>query len=236
MRLKLKLDVNNLVLPLNYYSGIQAFIYSCLSPDTARSFHDSDIFEDNHAVKPFVFSRLIGEYSTQRNRIIFNDTCVLYIASPMENFLLEIYNFLVHQKNISLYGNYCPIIEIEGFENRSKDGTVRYRTLSPITVYETLEDKTTRYFTPEEEDFRYKLLDNIGHKYLMVYGKEKEEFCNIYNFTNIKRQICKYKDFYYEAYRCEFTVDAPKIIHDLIMDMGLGSRNAIGFGMVEKKK
>lgn len=231
MRLKITFDAIDKALPFNYRKGIHAYIYSALNEDESNTLHNLD-----NEIKPFVFSNIIGKYEIVDNKILFKDKCVLYIGSSYINILEEIFDFLTTNKYLSLFGNYFPLVSVEGIENNSIDGVINYRTISPVTVYDTNIDKTTHFYNPSSIEFKNKIKENIRHKYKIVYGKELDEYINVYNLTNIKHKVCEFKGFTYEAYEFSFKFDTKSYIHDLVMDTGIGYRNAIGFGMIEKTK
>jgi len=232
MRIKIELNPDKLMLPYSYRRGIQAFIYSCLNQDSAQYYHD---FSDDSGMKPFVYSNLLGKFTKNDNKLIFEDKCVLYIASVDLMFLKQIYDYLLQNRMMVLYQQYIPISEIKIIENCSNDGVYTYRCISPITVYQKINDRY-KFYSPNDDEFKALIMDNLNNKFFKFYQTDKNEYCNLYQFTNIRKQVCEYKGFYYDAYRLEFKLSATALLHDLVMDTGLGYRNAIGFGMVEKKQ
>ena len=232
MRLQLILNMKNIKLPVSYRRGIQAFLYSSLPARYAASLHET---EAQGVIKPFTFSDLKGPYSiTDHNEIVFRDSACLYIASSDYEFLSTIYNRLSKTAKIDLCSNFIDIAGIEILENESHDGTIRYRTLSPITVYKTAETGYRQFYSPEDDEFPSLILDNISHKYIQLFNEEMNDYFNIYMPEKIKRRVCSYKNIKYVAYDFSMKIDTTKKIHNLIMDLGIGTRNSIGFGMLEK--
>lgn len=230
MRLKIEFEMDGSVtLPYSYRRGIHAFIYSALGAQDSEELHNMK----NGEIKPFVFSDIKGHYQTNEHGIIFEGNCVLYIASPFFDILNDIYNFCIENKYISLLSNYLPIKKISQVKYKEFSGPISYRTLSPITIYETDQDGKIIYYSPTENIFKKKVKENLAKKYELLYGYEMNEYLNIYKIDDIRKQIINFKSFNYEAYHMTFTADCKNEIHTLIMDMGLGYRNPIGLGMIE---
>ena len=229
MRILLKFTADELSLPMDYKRGIQGFLYSCLSPEIGSLYHD----EMEGMIKPFVFSSILGRYETINGRIVFNGPCSLYVASPHMTFLNEIYETICETGMIMLYDKFIYLDEIKPFNFKLKDGTETYNTISPITVYTSNEEGKRVYLEPSDRQFVQLVKENLLRKYKLVMGQEYSYPLNVYHFTNVKRLVCMYKGTGYVSYRCRFQVTAPAIMHQMILDTGVGYRNSAGMGMVE---
>ena len=60
-------------------------------------------------------------------------------------------------------------------------------------------------------------------------------YFNLYMPEHIKKRVCSYKGIKYTAYDFSMKIDTEPAIHSLLLDLGIGSRNAAGFGMLETK-
>lgn len=232
MRLCIEFAADNLRVPIGYNSGIQACLYSCLSPSLGTMYHDEN--SNPHSGKPFTFSNIIGNYSIDHKHLIFNGLCRIYTASCDLNFLNEIYKTISETNVISLYGTFVPVQRIIPQSDQPSDGAETYNTLSPICVFLKSPSGRSIALSPNDQEFTDLLKEGLRRKYRDIYGSEYEMPLNIYHYTNIKKMVCAYKNIYYEAYRCSFQVLASSMMHEIILDTGIGMRNAAGFGMVEK--
>lgn len=228
MRLKLTLQMNGLHLPFDYRRGIQAFIYSCLSHASAKDLHD----QNDGEVKLFTFSKLDGRVKRDETGLIFSDTAVLWIASPYQILLSQIYQRIMKSHFVDLYGNYVPVLEMDPQENPVYRGPVWYRTISPVTLYTTEENGFRRYYSPEEDNYEDQLLMNISHKYEQIFHDDMDEYFHFYMADHIVKRRCTYKGFIYTAYDFTCKIDTTETVHQIIMDCGLGARNAAGLGMM----
>ena len=230
MRLKISFTAEQLSLPMDYRRGIQAFLYSCLNPSSGNIYHDDSGFE----IKPFVFSSILGAYKIHDDRIVFDGKCSFFVASFDLNFLNEIYQSVCETGMITLYGNFVEIDEIKPVKNNVRDGTETYNTLSPITVYQTDSEGLRIYLNPDQSEFTELIKENLLHKYELFAGEDYAYPLKIYHYEVQKRMVCMYKETAYVAYRCRFQVTASSLMHELILDTGVGYRNSAGMGMVER--
>ena len=232
MRLCIKFTADQLDVPIGYNAGIQAYLYSCLSPADGTMYHDGS--DTNHSAKPFTFSNIIGKYSIEHKRMIFDGQCRIYVASSDLNFLNQIYTTISETNIISLYGTFIPVDQVTPQSEKTANGAETYNTLSPICVFLKSPSGRSIALSPKDQEFTDLLKEGLLRKYYDIYGSEYEMPLNIYHYTNVKKMVCAYKKANYEAYRCSFQVLASSMMHEIILDTGIGMRNAAGFGMVEK--
>lgn len=230
MRICLKLQMNGTHLPYDYRRGIQAFIYSAMDPETGRLLHDSG----QGVIKLFTFSRILGPCTSDASGITFSKDASLWIASPSVSLLKQIYAMIEMTHHIELFGNFIPVTEMHAEENREYRGTVRYQTLSPVTMYTTGENGYHTYYSPDDADYRERLRMNIARKYEQLTGAPMEEYFNFYRPEQIRKRVCTFKGFRYTAYDFTCSIDTVPLVHSIILDCGLGARNPAGFGMVRK--
>lgn len=227
MRIKLKLKADNLLLPLSYRHGIQGMIYSNLDDELASQIHDLDNY------KFFTFSKILGKYDIlPANQINFNGFIYIVIASINPIFLENLYTNLSNRGYIILYGKQVSISSIEVYGNNIDDRIITYRTLSPVTSYISDDYGNVTFLKPFMSEYEYYLLLSLNRKLEAMNISYDNDF-KILKFEKIKRGIFAYKNCSYEAYDYIVSIEASELLHNLIMDSGLGSKNSIGFGMVE---
>lgn len=230
MRLRIRLQMNGTFLPYTYQRGIQAYIYSSFSYEYAQQLHEMD----DGLFTPFVFSDLMGAHETGKEGILYTSTAVLFIASPYEDLLHEIFEHLTESEYMDICGNIVPVLEVKPVRNHCHDGVMTYHTLSPVTMYQTEEDGYRYYPSPVEKEFEMMLKENIIRKYEQLYHDESKVYFHFFMPQKVRKHMRAYKNFRYVCYDASFKIDTTAEIHNLILDMGLGSRNAAGFGMIEE--
>lgn len=234
MRIKITMQKKDFTLPIAYKHAIQGTIYH-MFPTTREGefFHDEGYRTDNKVFKMFTFSDLKGKYSIVGGKIIFDEYVTLYIASINESFIRYIYDYLL--RNNILFINHQEVkvvgVDIEDLQPFSKIQKKTIFTLSPITAYRTA-DKYTTYYKPSDEEFENLILENIRKK-AEAYGYPLESLS--FHITNVeyeKKQLIKFKNTLYEAYRTKMTVEADYDTLSIVYNTGLSSKGSCGFGMI----
>lgn len=232
MRLKIVFNPDGAGIPLHYRQGVQAFLYSIFPLEIAEYMHDMGNIDGSKQFKPFVFSNIIGKYTVIDKKIYFSDGAILYFATPISELLASVYLFLQNNPVMVLYDQFMPVVSVQILDESMDDGTYHYGTLSPVTVYST-EDGFTSYAEPYHNEYRDMLKENLKRKYEQIYQEPCHEYINIYSFSDVKQNICKFKNTHVVAYRYRCKITTTKNMHDIILNCGLGSKNAAGFGMME---
>lgn len=234
LRLKITMQKKDLTLPIAYKHAIQGAIYH-MFPATREGefFHDEGYRTDNKIFKMFTFSDLKGKYSIVGGKIIFEENVTLYIASLNESFIRYIYDYLL--RNNMLFINHQEVkvvgVDIEDLHPFSGIQKKTIFTLSPTTAYRTA-DKYTTYYKPSDEEFEKLIFENIRKK-AEAYGYPLDTLH--FQITKIdyeKKQLIKFKNTLYEAYRTRMSVEADYDTLSIIYNTGLSSKGSCGFGMI----
>lgn len=235
MRLKIDLDGNGLVLPLNYRHLIQGWIYQCVKEeDYGRFLHDQGYQGKEKRFKLFVFSDLSGKYSIQNRCISFASTVSLSIASQDPTLLQRIYEQLLKHGTMQLADRNIKVIQIRLLPDWSFKNvrTVTFETLSPVTAYR-FEGDHTRYFSPENAEFWQICMQNLNRKAETVFTVRNEKPCfEKIRLIRFHKQIVHFKKTFYEAYSMRFEADLNAEALNLLMNTGLSSKGSAGFGML----
>ena len=235
VRLKIRLKVDKLNLPISYKHILQGVIYDMLRHDDQGIFyHDKGYQLEDKVFKMFVFSDLLGKYEIKGDRIVFDDQVVFYVSSMDNDFAQQIYTFLENNDAVYMLKQKAGIVSFDVQQIKPFRGVkeITLKTISPITAY-TTKDKKVTYFYPGSPEFEKSLRDNIEHKFTAYeYPAQNVEF-NITGIEYSKKLIVKYKDTLYAAYKCEFKVLTNYDCLRIMYETGAGSKNSCGFGMIE---
>ncbi|BAI81696.1 CRISPR-associated protein Cas6 (plasmid) [Deferribacter desulfuricans SSM1] len=249
MRMKIEINSNKnfILLPINHKHIIQGFLYNNLPKPLSDFLHNIGFFYYKRQFKLFTFSNLYSSYfqiiTIQDNKktdkyIKFKTPVTLYIASGINNFINNWNNNFLLSDNLKLGDNTVYIESIEVLPQPEITNKCLINTLSPITVYRTLENKKYHYYNPNDIDFNVLVKNNIKKKYALLTNTIINDFD--FNMKNIKYKkiITKYikkpkinKDFIIEAYDGIFEIETEPEILKTIYDVGLGAKNSQGFGM-----
>lgn len=245
MRFKITLASSNsyIILPIHYNALIQAAIYSNLSPQFAQFLHDQGFLSEKRKFRLFVFSRILGEYQilSQENKIRFKSPIKLVISSPIPQFIQDITQILL--RDGIRFGN--QELEIESLEIDQpmvKCREILVQTLSPVVAYSTMTRtdgrKYTAYFQPGEEDFKKLVYQNLCRKITLLYDVNPETLdFQLQPIGRHKQHLVKYikdhKETVIKAYSGRFLLKGDEKALQAAIDVGLGSKNSSGFGLLD---
>lgn len=245
MRFTLTLTNNKLHidLPIHHNALLQAVIYHNLSSELAEFLHNQGFSVDNRSFRMFVFSRIIGEFTVlkEEQKIRFRSPIKLVISSPIPEFIRDISQIIL--KDGFRIGN--QILEVQALDvdiPLVDKGEIFIQTLSPIVAYSTMirpdGRKYTAYFEPREEDFSSNVIQNLKRKAMLLHGEKASAMhITIKPIGKHKQHIMKYiKDGHetiIKGYSGRFILKGSQPLLQTAIDVGLGSKNASGFGLVE---
>ena len=247
MRISLSLDSpdNKLGFTLHYNREVQGMIYHNLDQSLAEQIHQHGTPLGRRSFKFFTFSRIMGQFHRNGDRIFFNGPVKLHIGSVHQEILQSLAEHLLRNPSLRLGAQNCEIrsIEVEALPQMNRP--VQVRTLSPITIYSTLSTadgrRKTYYYSPQERDWEEKLLDNLRRK-ARALGWPESRLANLDNdgacirpvrVSNRDLKIIKYQGTVIKAWSGIYELNLPEPFFLLAYDSGLGSKNPQGFGMVE---
>ncbi|MGY4687489.1 CRISPR-associated protein [Petrotoga mexicana DSM 14811] len=246
MRLNVQFSLNSLILPLNYNHIIQAFILDLIDNAEYRNFvHNEGFSYKKRKYKLFSFSRLNGKFSlNQKDKTIeFFDNVSLKISSHDKNLIQYCADSLLFKDDFELLGQKIHVEKLEYDDLEIKNDKIKVKTLSPITVYSTMEQnssKKTVYFSPNDDNFSKLIRENLIKKYLAYYDSylpkeiSNDEF--VIKEANQKRSkmiITKYKNFIIKGWHGTFVIQGNPTLLKIGYDSGFGAKNSQGFGLVE---
>ena len=235
-----------LSLPIHYGAILQGFIYSQLEPNLASWLHGAAYSYAQRTFKMFTFSRLTGrfELDTKTKRISFDGPVTFQLASHNSEVLASFAEHLLKSQTLRLGQNEVQVggVEILRPPCVEPDKPVRVKALSPITIYSTFQkpggSKLTHYYSPPEKDWSSMLLQNLARKAkaLEWEGKGKaleNAYIKPLRVSERDKKIVGYKGFTVQAWMGRYELKLPQAYFELAYDVGLGGKNAQGFGMVE---
>lgn len=247
MRILLTLQPQRpLKMPTQYNQAVQGFLYHHLEATLAHWLHDEAYLYRERRFKMFTFGRIQGSYTrhAEEDQIVFGGAVTLPIASADGRILQSLAETFLQASLVTLHHTPCQVASVGIVPPPKLDFSrpVRVRTLSPITVYSTLQSpsgaKKTYYYTPHEREWSTLLLDNLRRK-AVALGWEPERVAELHGrvaplrVSPRDRRINRFKGTVIVGYTGEYALELPPALFELAYDTGLGSKNAQGFGMIE---
>ncbi|HFU4218464.1 TPA: CRISPR-associated endoribonuclease Cas6 [Streptococcus suis] len=229
MRFRVDVDLNgkSLVLPTHYQQVVQGILYHAMPRIVADKAHYQAKGVRNLPL--FTFSQLFGDFSKDHKKgtLLFSEL-YFYVSFKDEVLGYEVVKNLM--KGIDFYGKRyaCQIHLLPDYS-----GGYWMQTLSPILARRTdPETRKVTFFKPNTMDFTLAIYNNLKRKYLHYYGKEYVgEFALSAIPESIQPVSVRYKNTYLKGYTGKFYLVASPQAMEMVYDMGLGEKNAQGFGM-----
>ena len=238
MKLKVTLSAENpIFLPLHYNYILQSFIYRNMEGIYSTFLHNYGFPYRKRLFKLLTFSKLYGRKRVIKGakRIIFFPPVHFYVSCILEEILSSHAKVLLKKEKLKLGRNEVSLEGVEVITEKVEGDRAVLKTLSPVTIHSTDENKKTIYYNPEQEKFYRLLEENLRKKCRIAGIREGLEDIEISPAENafFKKVVVLYKnDFVIEAWKGKFLIKAdPKII-EIALKAGLGDRNSQGFGMV----
>ncbi|BAT71830.1 CRISPR-associated protein Cas6 [Thermosulfidibacter takaii ABI70S6] len=252
MRVVIKFEALNshFTLPVNYNHIIQGFIYNNIQSTLAAKYHNVGYRYNKRVYKMFVFSRLFSKEKMVKNGTITFKSPVYFKLGAMDSELLESLAVnLLRKEIVELGGNKCRFLSIEVETPVKVEEKVLVKAISPISVHRVLYDATgkrkTYYYSPWERDFSQLILDNLKRKAKALYG-EKMELPEVKNpvivpvkVSSGNQKVVIYKrnpqdrGYVIKGWLGLYELRLPQFYFDIAYSAGFGSRNSLGFGMVD---
>lgn len=227
MRVKLLLKVDGR-LPVSYSYYMGSYIIRSLARENeeiAALLHNASPF------KPYHFSRLLARPAKVENGFLYfkrNTNATIYIASADDEVILSILDAVLARGAVRIWKR---TYSVEGVEKVDyPDSPLRYRTLSPVYVSIT-ENGKKRALAPTDPLFHEELIQNLVRKYHFFTGKRFRGKVSI-TYEDVQPRMRYVKRTPIPCYDLGGTITADEDVLRLIWDVGLGEKNALGFGMV----
>ncbi len=185
--------------------------------------------------KSFCFSQLRGIYKVDSGQIIFSKQVSLTFSTNDE-YLMQVIIKSLQQNGLEIHHQRYDV-EILALEEPTFDrNSIRIKMLSPLTVLTTdIATKKMIFFEPGSKEFKEAIEQNYIGKYRQIFGKDpltKLEIMPV-RLSDKSKYVTRYKNTYITAWNGEFQLTAEPEGLALLYDLGLGAKNAQGFGLFE---
>lgn len=243
--LKLKISLTskkNICLKTGFKYLLQALIYNLLDRVDSDWLHSTGFKYEKRTFKLFTFSSFLEKpiYKRDKKMFIFQNEVSFVILSPVEWVIKQLANNIILQEKIKIGINEAYISGIEIIsEVKIKSKLTRIKTVTPIEVHSTLltkdGKKKTYYYSPSENDFSKLINLNLKKKWASFFNED----C-IYNIKiravkieKCREHISSFKNIIIKAWSGHFYIEGDEKLIEFALNVGLGSRNSNGYGMIE---
>jgi len=250
LRIRVRMFTDDMqTLDINYNYFITSYIYHLLNEEDAefsRLLHDEGFVYGGKHFKLFTYSglRMLDFYDVNGPYLRFRGKVDLYISSPVVKFMQDLASSMLNMGEMRIGKAILKIEEIEALqEPRFEDGENRFLCLSPITMSTKREidgELKPRDMNINEDGFKENLIKNLKRKYeLMVQSSAEDKDLHIYFDKEYlknhpKGKLINFKGTYIKGYLAPFIMSGDKDLMWIAYHAGLGEKNSLGFGMIEK--
>lgn len=232
MRFKVTILLNNcpLHLPMSYNKLIQGIINRAMPPKEAEIAHS--LIDSQQVFRKYTFSQMKGKYKVVNQKTLqFVSNPYFYVACLEDDLGYSIMKAVAsgveifsepYQTEVTLLPD--PVLS-----------TSTIRMLSPLTLRK--KDRQTGqevYLEPNTFEFTTGLYRNLLNKYQFFKGEAYTgPFAITANTSTIKQVVVRYERTNIKGFTGEYDLVVSPEAMQLLLDTGLGSKNAQGFGMFE---
>jgi CRISPR-associated endoribonuclease Cas6 len=247
MRIKVKLaGKEEIKLPVGFNEYIQALIYNHIDKDSAEWLHNRGFCFEKRSFKLFIFSSILerGFFDKNTRTFTFPEEISFYISSPVDWILEQIATNLIKSEIIKLGQNELQVLSIAVIKHdKIKENSVKINAITPIETHSTFKKpdgrKITHYYTPFEKEFGELIDKNLKKKWTAFYKKECPHNITIKPlFKGNRNERIVYfgageKKTLIKGWKGHFLLESGVDLLQFALNVGLGSRNSQGFGMIE---
>ncbi len=242
MQMCINIEFQDLRLPRNYNHILQAVLLRWLNDSNYSKFlHDVGYKYEKRTYKLFTFSSLYGDFisSKETNEIVYKSSARFVVSCVEDRFIEYLVENFIKGDHIVILKNDVYVSKVEIWDD-DVDKEAFVRTISPVTIYSTIENengkKFTRYYSPNDSEMEEKLKENLYRKYLAFYGHPPSGEINIKNVGQTpKKAVINYKGTVIEAWKTDFLISGEPELIKFALNCGIGSKNAQGFGCIVLK-
>ncbi|WP_457755369.1 CRISPR-associated endoribonuclease Cas6 [Thermovibrio ammonificans] len=202
-------------LPIHYNHILRGFLFNLIPQ--AEKLH-------------FTYSNFFGKkrINKERKRISFLSSFHFYV-SIFEDVEVE---FPVGTE-LRLGKNTVRIDKVDAVPVTVNEKSIKVKTLSPVTVFQSLPNGKTLYHRPTNGEFFKKLEEDLKEKTEKLTGIRPEISVQPSPEGVFKKAVVQYRNrFVIEAWKGMFDLEGDPEALRVALTVGLGGRNSQGFGMV----
>jgi len=216
-----------------YNYDVQSMIYDLIRKRYPELHDKGFIYEKRH-FKLFSFSRLFSKKFEVHNKIInFQSPIHLFFSSPITELVEVLVNSALQRPTVQIGKNELVLTEVSTIYEKISDTSINVKTFSPITVYSTLSNGQTHYYSPSEPNFAFFIKSNLLKKANILNLKSENGFSiEPINFDENNSIVTFYKNFMVKGWNGKFRLTGDKNLLDLALSAGLGAKNSQGFGLI----
>lgn len=248
MKVKVQLlSDGRIILPFGYNTLFQGLIYSHLDREESIWLHERGYKIDKRSFRLFTFSNILQKpvsIDKKGKRFSFPPQIDFYISSPVEWILEQLAHNIIMSETVPVGVNHCRVSSVEIMNQPDiASSPVTVKALTPIEVHSSFStaggSQKTYYYTPYENEFKALINDNLKKKWKAFNDSDCPHEIGmkpLFNGNNNEKIVLLNHGgsrFVVKGWVGKYALTGDPAMLRFALDVGLGSRNSNGFGMVE---
>lgn len=183
----------------------------------------------------FQFSHLNGPFSVRDRQIMFQNY-VSWEVRSIDSRIIQTLAQGIREEGVSYLDQKADEVELEIRDDEIESNSIHIRMKTPICLFSTdKETGKTYFYAPNEAAFKEQLVENFIRKYHAFTGVYAENGVSIepLNVQPSDKFVTKYKGFILSGWKGEYQLTGNRKYLNFLYQVGLGARNAQGFGMFD---
>lgn len=235
MQIRLCFRANKLTIPVNYQYILQSVIYNHLRQDKLQKefVHNNGWKYDERSYRFFQFGGLKGKYTIDKGMITF-DGEVYWEIRGIDSRMMHVLHNSITASGLRFIDQEVELISNDIYDEEIESDEILIDMISPICVYSTdVHTKHTHFYSPDEEKFAGQIADNFIRKYYAYTGIMVDDGIEVevVDYSPKDKVITKYKGFYLDGWKGRYKLKGKRKYLNFLYQVGLGAKNAQGFGM-----
>lgn len=256
MRLKILLTPlkRNFELDINYHYSLASAVYKIFSNGSesiAEWLHNTGFLDEKgRKLKIFNFSNLLFDsYQVKDSIIEANGSAYFLFSSPIETNLIKTFvDGVFKDPRMEIFSlgkkHKFQIATIDILQDLETSDKMSYKAITPISVSKQVDEDgrlRIKYLSPESTEFTERIENNLRKKYELLNKSEYtgKLIMSTPNENYIKSKLITIKqgradETKVKGFLTKLDIEANGEMQRLAYYCGLGERNSLGFGMIEK--
>jgi CRISPR-associated endoribonuclease Cas6 len=155
---------------------------------------------------------------------------IFMISSVDSDLIIYLKQLFSSSKEINIFNHAFRIHSVTNYNVHPSSEIITLNTRSPVI----LKEKNKYLFNESEDEILAAIEKNIISKHLKVIGRKPNiKFIKI---VSLKRKKVELKGIKLPAFMLKLAISSDLEVLKFLLDVGLGSKNQLGFGFLEEEK
>lgn len=224
---------------------MQGALYRLMGPEVGTRIHSEGLKHGKRTFRMFVYSEIHSVLRRVRKSpegLWIHGPGSFVVASPLREIVERIAVNLLREPELQLGPEEVKVTSVNIHDPEVQEDSIVVRTLSPIVVYSTFDKpdggRYTAYYQPGEPEFARAVVGNLIRKYEALHGGTDRlpGEIEVVTLRQGAMRLATYKGTVIKGWACTLRLSGDRSLLKLALTAGLGSKNAQGWGCIERMR